>query len=190
MQTKSALRQTLREKLKRQSRPGRIKKSLLIGKKLLSVTEFKKAATVCFYVSKPLEVDTRGIIRRSLKLGKRVLVPRMDAQKKRLGLCEIKGLGDLKLGAFGVLEPIPTRTRKAKITEVDCIIVPGVGFDRKRNRLGHGLGFYDRFLARLPKRAKKIGLAFSFQIVRKIPRQAHDIAMDKVLTEKALKKGN
>jgi 5-formyltetrahydrofolate cyclo-ligase len=185
MQSKASLRQKLREDLKRQSRPSRRKKSLVIGKKLLSAAVFRKAATVCFYVSKSLEVDTRGLIRESLKRGKRVLVPRMDAQKKRLGLREIKSFRDLKLGAFGVLEPVVSRTRKAKLAEVDCVVVPGVGFDKKKNRLGHGLGFYDRFLARLPKRAKKISLAFSFQVVNTIPHEAHDVAMDKVLTEKS-----
>lgn len=185
MQVKSNLRQMLRIKLKHQSQPSRRKKSLLIGKKLLSIEAFQKAAAVCFYVSKPLEVDTRGLIRQSLKWGKRVFVPRMDAPKKLLELYEIKGFRDLKLGSFGVLEPVPAKTRKAKITEVDCVIVPGVAFDRRKNRLGHGLGFYDRFLKKLPRRAKKIGLAFSFQVVGSVPKEAHDVAMDKVLTEKS-----
>ena len=185
MKTKAVLRQKLREKLKRQSRPSRRKKSLLIGEKLLSGMEFKRAAVICFYVSKPLEVDTRNAIRQSLKLGKSVLVPKMDPKKKQLLLYEIKSLRDLKLGAFGVLEPVPARTRKAKYSEVNCVVVPGVAFDLRKNRLGHGLGFYDRFLAKLPAKTKKVGLAFFFQVVNHIPREAHDVVMNRVLTEKS-----
>lgn len=67
--------------------------------------------------------------------------------------------------------------------ELDVVIVPGLVFDEKNNRLGRGKGFYDRFLSTLDPRVRKVGLAFSFQVVPSIPTESHDVPMDLVLTD-------
>jgi 5,10-methenyltetrahydrofolate synthetase len=63
----------------------------------------------------------------------------------------------------------------------DWLLIPGVGFDLQGSRLGRGKGFYDRFLQHSP--AKKIGLAWSGQLVEEIPMEAHDCPMDFIITE-------
>lgn len=65
---------------------------------------------------------------------------------------------------------------------VDLYIVPGVAFDKKGNRLGRGLGWYDRFLTQV--RAPKIGLAYEAQMVAEVPHTSYDIPMDMVVTQK------
>ena len=66
--------------------------------------------------------------------------------------------------------------------ELDLVVVPGLAFDKRNNRLGRGQGYYDRFLKTLPRGVPTIGLAFDFQIVDTIPqRKEHDVAVDCVL---------
>ena len=65
-------------------------------------------------------------------------------------------------------------------------MVPLLAYDANLNRIGYGGGFYDRYIART-KRKKKIitiGLAYSFQKVKKIPINRHDMKLDFVITEK------
>ena len=63
--------------------------------------------------------------------------------------------------------------------KIDLIIVPGVTFDKDGNRLGHGKGYYDRILEKL--KVPKIGLAFEFQIVDKVPSESHDEKLDYII---------
>ena len=68
----------------------------------------------------------------------------------------------------------------------DLIFVPLVGFDSNLNRLGYGGGFYDRYFERYAKKKKiiKIGLAFSFQKIKKLPTNKFDKKLDEIITEK------
>lgn len=75
------------------------------------------------------------------------------------------------------------------ISQPEVIIVPLVAFDRKCNRLGYGKGFYDKALSKLPQ-ALKIGIAYAAQECENIPMEAHDIALDMIITEKGLYENN
>ena len=90
----------------------------------------------------------------------------------------------LKINKLGIPEPINLSN---KITP-DLILVPLVGFDKDLNRLGYGGGFYDRYFEKNTKLKKiiKIGLAFSFQKIKKLPINKFDKKLDKVITEKNL----
>ena len=131
----------------------------------------------------PTEVDTHPMIKKTLAMGKRVLLPQANLENKELEIYEIRERKDLQKGLFGIWEPDPDRARLADPREADLVLVPGLLFDKKNNRLGRGLGFYDRFLKRLSRKVIKIGLAFSFQVVESIPAEAHDIPVDLVLTD-------
>ena len=82
---------------------------------------------------------------------------------------------------FGIPEPISKKTMYP-----DIILVPLVAFDNNLNRIGYGGGFYDRYISKIKKNKKvlTIGLAFSFQKVKRIPINKHDIKLDYILTEK------
>ena len=181
---KKALRQEIRSLLSAQSAEERDQKSRAIQKKLFETPAFQRASTVCFYVSMPVEVDTHPMIERSLRSGQKVLVPLVDLENKELKLKEIRDLKtDLSPGILGILEP-GAGTRDADLREAQCVVVPGLVFDLQGNRLGRGGGFYDRLLAGLPAKVATIGLAFSFQVLPKIPLEDHDRAVEIVLTEK------
>ena len=74
---------------------------------------------------------------------------------------------------------------------LDAVLVPLVGFDDSGHRLGMGAGFYDRHFARLRgsrqwRRPRLIGVAYAAQQVSQLPAQAHDIRLDRIVTERAV----
>jgi len=156
-------------------------KSKIIERYLFELKEFKKSSTVLFYVSYNNEVFTHDMIKRCLG-EKEIVVPISNTKNKTLILSKLENWENLHEGPYGILEP-------RKIIEVfpenlDLIIVPGVGFDEKGNRLGHGKGYYDKLLQKT--NAKKIGLAFECQIVNQIPTDENDIPVDMIITEKRI----
>ena len=103
--------------------------------------------------------------------------------RKRLGLSEVRDPGaELVRGAFGVFEPAPAMRRPVPLDALDLVLVPGVAFDRRGRRLGHGHGYFDRFLARVPKAIPTVGLAFRFQVLDRLPAAPHDHAVQAILT--------
>ena len=89
----------------------------------------------------------------------------------------------LKINKFGIPEPI-----SSKIVIPDILLVPLVSFDNELNRLGYGGGFYDRYIEKIEKVKKviKIGLAFSYQKIKKIPTNKFDRKLDFIITEKEI----
>ncbi len=93
----------------------------------------------------------------------------------------------MKKGACGIQEPASGRDL-ADLGSVAAVLVPGIAFDIKGNRLGFGGGYFDKFLSRLPKKAKKIGLAFSCQVAKAVPHEKHDMRVDYLITENGVYK--
>lgn len=168
---------------KRSAQKGDVKqeKDKDIRKKLLSMPEFGKSSIILFYVSIRGEVKTDDLISEALGKGKRVLVPFVDLEKEEMMISEIKDLNELEKGAFGI--PEPKNPKEFPIDKIDLVIVPGVAFDRRGNRIGFGTGFYDKFLSRLPKETPFIALAYDFQVLREIPKGKDDVKIDKIITE-------
>lgn len=128
---------------------------------------FRDADCVCSYISLRSEMPTAGIILRVLESGKTVIVPKVFGNIIRF--FRIKNLtDDLVRGTFGVLEPNET-CEEISAEEAGVCLIPGLAFDRHGNRIGYGKGFYDRFLATLPKSIPTIGLAFDQQVFDAIP---------------------
>ncbi len=158
-------------------------KSKLIQRHLFSVAEYKNSSLVMFYVSMGREVTTLDAIKTALAENKKVAVPLILKSKDIMIPCEIKSLKDLEPGSFGILQPVEEKIKPIPIKLIDLIIVPGMAFDRKGNRVGKGKGFYDKFLKLIDATIPKIALAFSCQIVEQIPTTKNDIAVNKIITE-------
>ncbi|MDD5162754.1 MAG: 5-formyltetrahydrofolate cyclo-ligase [Candidatus ainarchaeum sp.] len=161
-----------------------IEKSFAIKERLFSLQEFKKSEKILFYVGIKSEARTSEMIGEALGLGKTVAVPLCDFEKKEMRAVQINSLDCLEEKKFGLLEP--KTGKKIPVQEIDLIIVPGTAFDLKCERLGYGGGFFDRFLKKTKKSAKKIGLAFECNIEKKIPSTSRDVKMDKIITEKRI----
>jgi 5-formyltetrahydrofolate cyclo-ligase len=152
-----------------------------IEARLFSLPEFRDASTVMFYASFQSEVETHQMIRRALVEGKRVVLPRVKG--KELELLEIENFDrDVAPGAWGILEP--ASGKHAQLKDIGLIILPGAVFDTKGNRIGYGAGFYDKLLPLY--RGKTVALTFELQIVPAVPAAAHDIPVQKIVTEKRI----
>ncbi len=178
---KQKLREAILEKRNSLTKEEIKKKSNIIRGKLFSLPKFKKAETVLFYVSKDNEVYTHDMIR-DLLGKKKIIVPVTDLKNKDLILSELNDFSDLEPGYYGVLEP--KKIKKVSPSGIDIVIVPGIAFDRKGNRIGYGVGYYDIFLKKT--KALKIGLAYDFQIVDEIKTEDFDVSVDVVVTDKEI----
>lgn len=135
---------------------------------------FEQASTILLYYPVHHEVDLRALLTKYL--GKKTLLLPI-AHRRRMEVRPYEGEELMKRGRFGIPEP-QTLPYSGPI---DLIIVPGVAFDSKCRRLGHGRGYYDRFLKKVP--AHKVGVCFDFQVYKKdIPHTFLDKPMDLVLT--------
>ncbi|NQT95191.1 MAG: 5-formyltetrahydrofolate cyclo-ligase [Candidatus Omnitrophica bacterium] len=183
MKEKDKIRKEILAKLRSLDEKERSISCIEIKGRLFVDNDFKKAESIMFYISKDYEVDTWSMIEDALKLGKRIIVPVTDVAKKSLILSEITGLkGQLQKGPYGIYEPKKESMKAVKIEDIDMVVVPGIAFDKKGNRIGHGGGYFDRFLKNLPKKIPTIGLAFSCQIVDRIKTLSWDIPVTKVIT--------
>ena len=150
---------------------------------MVRLTAFRRAKVVCCYVALPYEVQTWRMIQAMLQRKKRVVVPVVRRASKRLWLSEVRDpAADLAPGAFHVPEPVPASRRPVPAREVDLAVVPGLAFDRRGHRLGHGHGYFDRFLAGLPESVPTVGLAYRFQLLDRLPTALHDRAVQTVLS--------
>jgi len=180
---KHKIRKEITAKLKDHSELEKSRKSGIIKKKLLNAEEFKKSEIVMFYVSLKDEVDTLSMIDEALKTGKRVCVPVILKEEKRLIAGEIKNrLEDLEKQHFGIYQPKAGKVREVPLEDIDLVVVPGIAFDKDNVRLGRGHGYYDRFLSCLSERTRTIGLAFDFQVIADLPKDPHDIPVWKTIT--------
>ncbi|HIH42683.1 TPA: 5-formyltetrahydrofolate cyclo-ligase [Candidatus Woesearchaeota archaeon] len=159
-------------------------KSEIIIAKLEELLEFKSAKNILTYVSFNNEVDTHPLIKKYLiTKSKSIIVPKVIGE--RLRLFKITSFSDLKAGKSNILEPVNGEEFVSdKLTISDLILVPGIAFDKEKNRIGYGKGYYDKLLK--TTRAKKIALAFDLQIAEKIPAEEHDVQVDKIITEKSI----
>jgi 5-formyltetrahydrofolate cyclo-ligase len=178
--TKKRIRSKILARLKIQKEEDRDRKSQLIKHKLFRTSVFKKAKTVMFYISFDGEVDTQGMIKEAHRLGKRVAVPVCKKHKISIMPCILKNKAGLRKGPYGVCEPAVKKYMK--LEELDLVIVPGVAFDKKGNRLGRGGGCYDHFLQKIPCDTPSIGLAYSFQILPFLPTTKTDVKIGRVIS--------
>ena len=178
---KDKIRRELIKKRKKISKNEVQSKSNQIKKRLFAMNEFKQASTILFYVSYDNEVNTHEMIKECLSK-KYVIVPISDETNRRLILSKLDNWNDLEIGSYGIFEPKNDKIKEISIENIDLIIVPGVGFDECGHRIGHGKGYYDNLLKN-SMNISNIGLAFEFQIVKKIPIELHDLPVQKIITE-------
>ena len=180
------MKKKLREEAlaKRNSIPAeeRAEKSRRITEHILQSEVYKNAKRVFSFVSMGSEVETEGILLQAWKDGKIVAVPKTE-KGRMMYFLQIKSFGDLKEGRFGVMEPAGKKEDAIIPEEGDLFLVPGLLFDRRKNRIGYGGGYYDRYFEKY-EGYRKIGLAFSEQISEMdILAAEYDIPLDDIVTE-------
>ena len=158
----------------------------------MSLPEYANAQTVMFYIDVRSEVRTRHDLELALESGKTIVVPWCNADGE-LELFNLKSMDELSLGMYKILEPreelrlIPEK--QVPVETIDLIMVPGVGFDQRGARMGHGKGYYDKLLEHARPDTPLIALAFECQLFDEIPVADHDVFMDAIITEDRVIRG-
>jgi 5-formyltetrahydrofolate cyclo-ligase len=154
---------------------------------------YRQAKTVMWYSHCRSEVRTQPALSGELAAGKRAVIPYCTKDERghnKLGLWRLSDFAELVPGMWGILEPPGHRWgelgKEVAPEQLDCIVVPGVAFDRNGGRLGNGAGYYDHLLKSVRVDATLIGICFESQLLEQVVMDAHDVAMDFVITEKAL----
>ena len=181
MKDKGSLRTHYLKLLKEQNKEDVSRKSRLIAEQLWKLPAIQKARSILFYASMPGEVDTLSMIEKAIYLGKRVALPIVEQNQRKLIPTLISSMEDVHKGTYGIDEPHADSNQELALKDLDAIVVPGLAFDRQHHRLGRGAGYYDRFLSTLPETATTVGLAFDFQLTESLPTQAHDVRLQQII---------
>ena len=183
---KKELRRYIQDKRDSLSLDERKRKSKAAAEKFIRIKDYINSKNILIYYPFRSEIDTTIIIKDALSKNKKVILPKVDNDK--LSFYFINDISvQLEKGAYGIMEPIPSLCKHAKITDIDLVVIPGVGCDKNLNRLGYGGGFYDKFLPHLPDKIKKIALCFDIQILPKdIPTHKNDKKIDMLITESTI----
>ena len=143
---------------------------------------YRQACTVMLYVPLPHELDTTPLLDAVLASGKVLALPRCTVSST-MDAVAISDWRALRAGRYGLREPMASLPALPP-TALDLILTPGLAFDETGNRLGRGVGYYDRFLQTTT--AVTAGLAFAAQIVPSLPTQAHDVALAYQITAQGI----
>lgn len=151
-----------------------------IQKNLLALKQWEQAHTVYLYVGRGREPETRGMIRAALEAGKAVAVPRcLDGGEMEARV--IASLDALAEGSYGIMEP-GENCPLVKPEAIDLVVAPCVAADRQGYRLGHGGGYYDRYLAKV--HCPSVCLCRGRLLQAELPHDALDRPVDIVITER------
>lgn len=178
---KHALRTGLRQQRKAIPHPIRLKAARLVAQRALRCGALRRARRVAVYLSMGSELQTAPLIARLQARGIAVFAPVL-----RGGVMRFRPLRSAALQAhrFGMLQP---RSGPAlRVSAIDVVILPLLGFDARGNRLGQGGGYYDRALARTHFRPYRLGLAYAQQQVALLPTEPWDKPLHAALTERGL----
>ena len=180
MDEKVKIRHKLLKIRKNLTGKDRALKDKKIADRLESLDYFRKANHILFYHSYNGEVDTLELIEEYID-SKQLYLPVIRG-KSHFQAVPIKRPLNLSSGFEGVPEPIDTVPSSIYDDHIELIIIPGVAFDKKGNRLGMGKGYYDRYLH--PNHAPiKIALGYEEQVLEHLPKDIHDESVDIIATD-------
>jgi len=182
---KAELRRKLMDCLLAIPSEQRSERSRKACRNLVSTEQFQGASTVMMFLSLPHEVDTSEAILHAWQLGKAVAVPKISWQQRHMIPVLINSLETgFSTGASGLRNPIAGLP--VPFGDIDLVVTPGLGFDKKGRRLGRGGSYYDRFFANAELKADRCGFAFAEQLLDSIPVTEHDEPVEILVTDEEI----
>lgn len=149
-------------------------------KKFLATKIYRETKILMAYASTPDELQLNELFAACFA-DKKILAIPFIVSKGKMQAVEVPNFDALEVGKFNILTVKHELRNFIEPAQIDCVIVPGAAFDKFGRRLGLGGGYYDRFLP-LAVNAKKIALAYDFQLVDTLPLETHDARIDAILT--------
>ena len=153
--------------------------SSAICEAILTLPELRQAQWVFSYQAMGEEADLSVLHGKLESLGKRLAFPVCG----RDGQMEFYVPGGWKRGPYGIREPDPEHSEHIPPERAQILLIPLLAFDEQGRRLGHGAGYYDRYLPKCP-RALRVAAAFEAQKLPRICTDEHDLSMDRIVTER------
>jgi 5-formyltetrahydrofolate cyclo-ligase len=161
--------------------------SARIRARLTALDAYRRARSIVLYAAIENEVATGALLDEALAAGRAVFLPRLDRGRNRLEVLRVDSPAQLAPGAYGIPEPAPDRPAATPAELAGALVcVPGLAFTPSGCRLGRGGGHYDRFLAEISPEAITIGLAYSFQLLDRVPQGPADRRLNLIVTESAI----
>ena len=159
--------------------------SRAIVDRVLALDSYRSAARVAAYMSMGSEVETGALVADALARGKTLALPRVE-RGTGLRFYAVRDLErDLAPGVWGIRQPRPEMCAEIAPPSIEFVLVPGVAFTRRCERLGYGGGYYDGFIRTLARRPALIAGAFELQLLAELPMTDRDERVDLVVTENA-----
>ncbi|MCY3803881.1 MAG: 5-formyltetrahydrofolate cyclo-ligase [Gammaproteobacteria bacterium] len=165
--------------------------------KFMALPEYQRAKTAMWYIDCRSETRTKPQLLEEVAKGeKKIIVPYCTEDENgenKLGLWWMESLEEMVVGKWNILEP-PRKLwgnpeKEVEPEDLDIIMVPGVGFDRKGGRMGNGQGYYDRLLEKARPDCPLVALCYESQLFDEVLVAPHDVYMDMVITEDAVYEG-
>ncbi|XP_015109000.1 5-formyltetrahydrofolate cyclo-ligase [Diachasma alloeum] len=188
---KSALRKEIASIISELSPAEKKRQSAAVFQQLTRLPEYENSRRISLYLSTDDEIDTVKILEDIFERGKEVFVPRYPGgAMSMVRLRDMEDYESLPLTKWNIKQPAKGDVREDALETggLDLVILPGVAFTRSGHRLGHGMGYYDKFLWKcFETQAKKphlVAIAFNEQIREAIPTNEKDIILDLIITEK------
>lgn len=171
-QNKKEIRTLITNKKKAMSAEEITAGSRIITDRLELSKEYQDNDNILIYVSYNQEVETSGIINKSLERGKKVYVPKVIINKEDR--------------SDKYMEFVRINSDDYEIPQDGLLVMPGLAFDVTLNRIGYGGGFYDRYLVKNGDRYYKTAICFDYQVLDDIPAEEFDIRPDMIITDKRI----
>lgn len=184
---KPTVRALLKQRIEGIDMQTRRLKSENACQRVIETEEFKSAVVVMAYLSTADEIDTTMIIKEAWKLRKIVLAPKIIWRARVMIPVRIFSLDEGLVSAkLGIREPESDEPYLED--KIDLTIVPALGFSEEGDRIGHGMGFYDRFLSQAGYQGVSCGLGFEEQVLKSLPKHEHDVPLDLVVTDEKVRR--
>jgi 5-formyltetrahydrofolate cyclo-ligase len=181
---KVQLRATAHEQRAKLGAEERAEAAKLAAAHLFSDVPISEDAIIACYWPIRDEIDCKPVLVHFMDAFRTVCLPVTLGDAEPLEFRVWEQGAQLYEAGFGSLAP----AEGAPVVEPDVIIIPLLGFDKHGTRLGYGRGYYDRTVAVMKKKPVLIGYAFGAQELPEIPRDAHDVPMDYLVTETGVRR--
>ncbi len=181
--TKNDIRKSMKEKRRSLTETEMELASKEVFRHLVTFEPYRDADTIYCYASYNKELPTTKIIKEALNSGKKVALPKVEEDNIEFYL--ITDYSQVITGYQGIPEPVATKKAIPSIDKPSLMLLPGLAFTKRGERLGYGGGFYDRYLALFRFGAFiTCGIGYDFQVVKTLPVDERDVTIDYVITPK------
>lgn len=179
---KSVFREKYKAKRENLSHEEKKIRDSRIAESLFLTMAYRGARQILLYSAMKDEISTESIFIRAVTDGKVCFFPR-TADLGNMYFHSVNNMSEMGKGSYGIKEPLPSAPKYSEKAG-DICIVPALSYDREGYRLGYGGGFYDRFLSSFS--GTRIGICYSDNLEKRLPRGKYDVCVDILLTEKGI----